>query len=100
MEIQKVWDGPITQPVEAIAERAADDQTESGSRQPVRRAPQPDQQPCHDYGSKCDETPPWHDPAQHTEADAIVQNPHEIEKGQNLDSALKRRCVQGSALVP
>ena len=65
MEIQKIRDGLITQPVEDIAERAADDQTESGSRQPVRRGPQPDQQPCHDYGSKCDETPPWHDPAQH-----------------------------------
>ena len=63
------------------AERAADDQTESGSRQPVRRAPQPDQQPCHDHASKRDETPPRHDPAQHTEADSIVQNPHEIEKG-------------------
>ena len=81
MEIQKIRDGLITQPVEDIAERAADDQTESGSRQPVRRAPQPDQQPCHDHASERDETPPRHDPAQHTEADPIVQNPHEIEKG-------------------
>src|SRR6056297_2072562 len=98
MEVEKVRDGLIAQTIKDIAKRASDDQTERRTCQPVRSLPQPDQQPCHDHGSKCDQTPPGYDPAEHTEADPIVQNPHEVEKGQNLDPVLKRRGVQGKSL--
>src|SRR6056297_2685558 len=98
MEVEKVRDGLIAHPVEDIAKRASDDQTDCCTCQPVWSLPQPDQQPCHDHGSKCDQTPPRNDPAEHAKTDSIVQNPHKIEEGQNLDPVLKRRGVQGKSL--